>query len=66
VAESGAGIEVEPCPAQIATAIARLLADEGLRHAIGQRGRALAHKRFDARTVGERTLALCQQVARLR
>jgi glycosyltransferase involved in cell wall biosynthesis len=66
VAQLGAGIEVEPCPSQIAAAIARLLADEGLRRAIGQRGRALARERFDARVIGERTLALCRDVARPR
>jgi glycosyltransferase involved in cell wall biosynthesis len=64
VAEAGAGIEVEPRPSQIANAIVRLLSDEGLRRAIGERGRALARERFDARVIGEHTLALCRDVAR--
>jgi glycosyltransferase involved in cell wall biosynthesis len=66
VAEAGAGIEVEPRPSQIAEAIARLLEDEGLRRAVGQRGRALARERFNARVIGERTLALCREVTRPR
>jgi len=66
VAEAGAGIEVEPRPSAIAEAIARLLANEPCRHEMGLRGRALARERFDARVIGERTLALCREVVRRR
>jgi len=66
VARAGAGIEVGPDPRQIASACARLLADDALRQAMGVRGRRLAAERFDWRVVGKRMLELCQDVASMR
>ena len=49
--------------AAVREALDRLIADEGLRRRMGERGRERAAALFDARTNGRRLLARCERVA---
>ncbi|MDP8911929.1 MAG: glycosyltransferase family 4 protein [Actinomycetota bacterium] len=49
--------------AALASALGKLVHDEGLRRTIGERGRRRAGERFDARKNGERLLAVCKALA---
>jgi glycosyltransferase involved in cell wall biosynthesis len=59
VAHGDNGLLVPPRnPAALADALARLIADAGLRHEMGVRGRARAEREFGTEQVIERTLAI--------
>jgi glycosyltransferase involved in cell wall biosynthesis len=66
VAEASAGLVIDTDAAQIVTAMRSLLKDEARRRAMSDRARALARKSFDWNVIAQRTLALCQEVARAR
>jgi len=64
VADAGAGLVVEPDPARLADALALVLTQDERRQAMSSRARWLARERFNWKTIGARTLSLCQEVSR--
>ncbi len=60
VADSEAGIIVEPEPQAIAGALQTLMADKNLRTKMGANAKNLAHSRFDELKVAERLIEFCK------
>ena len=54
VAAVGAGATVPPSPIALAAALDRILGDDALRAAMGERGRAFAHQRFSLGVYAQR------------
>jgi glycosyltransferase involved in cell wall biosynthesis len=62
VQAAGAGLVVEPEPAAIAEALAKLVDDESQRRIMGERGRQLALQNYDVAVMAERLLRLYRNI----
>ena len=64
ITDAGAGLVVVPDPAPLADALALVLTQAERREAMSKRAIELAREKFDWKTIGAQTLALCQELAR--
>lgn len=62
VREAGAGLSVKPEPQEIASALQRLLADEGMRAEMGKRAARLAAERYSLKEMGRRLQDLYSKI----
>jgi glycosyltransferase involved in cell wall biosynthesis len=62
VAESGAGISVEPEPGAIAAGMLRVMADDAVRQAMAVRASALAADRYSVAAMGRNLKRLYERI----